>query len=143
MARRMTVFSRRRKNLVEGTLRRMLEDGRLSAADRNKVLAILSHTKGMRDLCQEIDGLADRSASRELILAVDGIEEPKKREFPLLKWLWEHREEILGFIIKIVKLLIGAISVLSTKKAAKPRAAGLLRRRKKARGRRGCPGGNC
>lgn len=81
-------------------LRRMLiklaAEGKLSAKKLDAVNEVLRHPRRMAALQQAV------SAKAESDLGVT-----KLGDGELMKWLWEHREDILAFILKIVELFKG------------------------------------
>jgi len=101
---------------------------------------ILDNSKAQTALHADIDGLAQHYAAQG-DPAVTQPGPPKER--PFLKWLWDHREEILAFILKIAGMF-GFVALASPKgRAAQAKlmpSRGLFRRRKERKSKRGGSG---
>jgi hypothetical protein len=103
----------------------------LSPAQKAAIKAVQADDKGMTALDADVDGLAlGDPAGVPDVQAPDGT--PKER--PFLNWLWEHRQEILAFVIKIAGMFGLGVPGLarSAKKASAIKASKIRTTPKKA-----------
>ena len=77
--------------LLRQTLTRM--EAEASPAKKRAIEAVLGNRRALRALNERVDELADARVG----VAAFG-------DGQLLKWLWERREEILAFVLRIMDL---------------------------------------
>ena len=78
------------------TLRRLKRQGE----HQQEIQKVLETPRAFRILCDRTDELAEQEKVTALLKALD----PAAKDRPILKWLWEHREEILKIVLAIISM---------------------------------------
>lgn len=94
------MFGKKHKSSLDRTLGRMARSP-LFRKHRDKIRQLQADARMRTALAQDVDGLAQ---SRGVAAFVAALEDTPAQRRPLLAWLWEHREQILELILKIVAL---------------------------------------
>ncbi|MEM3040410.1 MAG: hypothetical protein QXG97_00100 [Nitrososphaerota archaeon] len=97
-----SVFGKKHERALKRALMRMYRSKDF-ARHKKDILAVHNTPRMFQALAIDVDALAKKSAVYDMANALD-----PSSERPLLKWLWEHREEILEFILRIVALFSGS-----------------------------------
>ena len=85
-----------RKHLVD-TLQHM----EMAGMSRRQIRQVIHNEGGMKKLVAKTQALLESDPKGKLFLAA--ADTPRQRG-ALIAWLWEHRAEILSFVLEIVKL---------------------------------------
>jgi hypothetical protein len=90
----------RLNRIANRMLNRLQREGKLDPKRKEAVAFILKNGKARDDFEDDLRGYLMANADE---VGVED-EEADDPEFPLLRFLWDHRDEILAFILKIVGL---------------------------------------
>jgi hypothetical protein len=101
---------RRIERVTRRILRRLKHEGNLDPRQLEAIAFVVRHSAAHEALEDDVRGLAAFHADEIAANATgDDPDDDDPHEFPLLRWLWEHREVILVFVMKIVGLFGGKV----------------------------------
>lgn len=106
---------------LKRTLAVLKTDGDLTAEQTAAVLTIEGSEAGLDSLEKNVRELARKSADE--VRAIEDRNESVGADHPFMRWLWEHRQQIIEFVLLIVaKLMAGSQPEPVTESTGRPRS---------------------